>query len=279
MIRWTALLLLVACSGEPAAPEQPNTPPPEATPPADVRFDVKDLQAQASQEALVPSPAEVQRTLQNAGLTSKLAELVKGRKVVVEGANDDEVAVRTGIVLAQLVLSAASAPKEDLTAHVAQLKTGLGKLGAGEDIQKSLDDLSARIANEASSREDLVREMDEIAGMMVPDVEFKVGERALPLIRAGAWLEGAWLVTSAIQAEGKYEAATSLVRQPAVVAYFRSYLSKEGQSVAQGELMTQLDQTLTTLEGVTAKETISQEDVAAVHDAVGAVLTKAGVGQ
>lgn len=277
MFRLSALLVLAACSGEPATPEQPAMPPPEATAPPDVRFDVKDLQAQASQEALVPSPAEVQRTLQNAGLASRLAEQIKGQSVQVEGGNDDEVAVRTGIVLAQLVLSASTAPKEELTAHITQLKTGLGKLGGGDDIQRALDDLSARIANEASSRDDLVREMDEIAGMMVPDVEFKVGERALPLIRAGAWLEGAWLVTSAIQAEGRYEVATSLVRQPAVVAYFRKYLSNEGQSVIQGELMTELDRTLSTLETVTAKETLGQEDVAAVHDAVGAVLKKAGV--
>ena len=271
---WFALtLLLGACSGE-APPEKPATPTAE-TPAAPTKaLALSDLQANASMDVMVPSPAETQRAMSNAGLASSLVKLADGRDMRVDVADADEVAVRTGVVLAHIVLGAKDTPKEKLVAQLATLKTGLTKLGAGEKIVKVLDDLSARIANDATGRDELVRELDELANVTVPEVEFNIGDRALPLLRAGAWLEGAWLVTGAIEAEGKYEAADTLLRQPAVVAYFKDYLYGPGKAVAPAAINAQLSATLDTLEAITAKETLTKEDVAAIHAATDGLLSK-----
>ena len=271
---WFALtLLLGACSGE-APPEKPATPTAE-TPAAPMKpLALSDLQANASMDVMVPSPAETQRAMSNAGLASSLVKLADGRDMRVDVADADEVAVRTGVVLAHIVLGAKDTPKEKLVAQLATLKTGLTKLGAGEKIVKVLDDLSARIANDATGRDELVRELDELANVTVPEVEFNIGDRALPLLRAGAWLEGAWLVTGAIEAEGKYEAADTLLRQPAVVAYFKDYLYGPGKAVAPAAINAQLSATLDTLEAITAKETLTKEDVAAIHAATDGLLSK-----
>ena len=271
---WFALtLLLGACSGE-APPEKQATPTAE-TPAAPMKpLALSDLQANASMDVMVPSPAETQRAMSNAGLASSLVKLADGRDMRVDVADADEVTVRTGVVLAHIVLGAKDTPKEKLVAQLATLKTGLTKLGAGEKIVKVLDDLSARIANDATGRDELVRELDELANVTVPEVEFNIGDRALSLLRAGAWLEGAWLVTGAIEAEGKYEAADTLLRQPAVVAYFKDYLCGPGKAVVPAAINAQLSATLDTLEAITAKETLTKEDVAAIHAATDGLLSK-----
>lgn len=271
---WLPLVpLLAACSGE---PEKPAPAPAEAQPAAapEQILALGDLQAGASMDALVPSPAETQRALANAGLTSSLARLAEGRDFKVDVADADEVAVRTGVVLAHVVLGAKDAPKEKLTAQLGLLKTGLTKLGAKDKMLATIDDLSARIGNDATGRDELVREMDELANVMVPEVEYAIGDRALPLLRAGAWLEGAWLVSGAIQSEGRYEVATTLLRQPAVVSYFKDYLYGEGKQVAPAAIHGQLEQTLSSLEQIVNKESLSQEDVAAIHAATDALLSK-----
>lgn len=271
---WFVPLFAVACSGEPeksGSTEEPVATPEEAPP---APLSLQEMQSGASMDALVPSPAETQRALANAGLSSSLLKMTEGRDFKVDVADNDEVAVRTGVILAHVVLGAKDAPKERLIAQLGMLKTGLKKLGAKDKILATIDDLSARIGNDATGRDELVREMDELANVMVPEVEYAVGDRALPLLRAGAWLEGAWLVSGAIQAEGRYDAANALLRQPAVVQYFKDYLYGPGKEVAPAAINGELQATLGKLETITAKESLGQEDVAAIHDAVGALLSK-----
>lgn len=271
---WFVPLFAVACSGEPeksGSTEEPVATPEEAPP---APLSLQEMQSGASMDALVPSPAETQRALANAGLSSSLLKMTEGRDFKVDVADNDEVAVRTGVILAHVVLGAKDAPKERLIAQLGMLKTGLKKLGAKDKILATIDDLSARIGNDATGRDELVREMDELANVMVPEVEYAVGDRALPLLRAGAWLEGAWLVSGAIQAEGRYDAANALLRQPAVVKYFKDYLYGPGKEVAPAAINGELQATLGKLETITAKESLGQEDVAAIHDAVGALLSK-----
>ena len=65
--------------------------------------DLAELQKAAEEVALVPSPAEMQNPLSNAGLTSDLAELVSAeRNIGMDVEDKDNMAVRTGVVLADL---------------------------------------------------------------------------------------------------------------------------------------------------------------------------------
>lgn len=272
--RWFLLsLALAACTdAPPETPATPEVPAAPAAPPPELNLAA--LQQEASMDAMVPSPAEAQKALQNAGLSSSLYKMTEGRDLKVTVADKDEVAVRTGVMLAHIVLCAKEAPNERLQAQLAELKTGLQILGGSPRIIATVDDLSARIGNNAASRDDIVREMDELANVSVADADATLPERALPLLRAGAWLEGAWLVTAALQNEQKFDVATTLLRQPGVVSYFRDYLYGPGKEVAPAAISEQLKSTLTTLEGITSKETLGAEDVAAIHTATDGLLSK-----
>ena len=100
-----SLSLLAGCTGEEQPAEQPEAQPAEqpaeqaVTP--DVQFEPETLKAEAENVTLVPSPAEMQRALANAGLTSELASMVSDKDIGTDVENLDQVAVRTGVILAE----------------------------------------------------------------------------------------------------------------------------------------------------------------------------------
>ena len=266
--------LLAACGGEPEAP--PTTPDVPATASPDVRFDLADLKAKAQPAMLVPGPLETQRALAGAGLTTRLGALVSARSVVVDVEDRDELAVRTGLAMAQLALCLESADNAEILVRLGKLRSGLAALGAGERVTSSIDQLGERIGNGAIAASDLPREMDDLTGLLLPEVTADLDERVLPLVQAGAWLEGAHLVARAIEAEGRADVAGRLLQQPDVVSYFLGYLDGEGATAAPAELVGQLRETLTRLLALTSKPALTAEDVAEVRSLTGAVLAQVG---
>jgi hypothetical protein len=187
--------------------------------------------------------------------------------------NKDQIAVRTGVVLADLVLTVKTATPEQQVARLNRIKEGMKALGAGEEVDKTLSDLAARITSGSGSRDDLLKEFDELSGVLVPDLKYEAGEWVIPLIKAGSWLEGAHLVAGAIKEEGKYDEAGKLLKQPHVIDYFIEYVQREGSTKAPDAVIAKLNETLSTLKEVTAKSVIDEEDVHTIHSATAAVLT------
>lgn len=277
-LKWTPTLLLVAaltaCSGTETPPEPTPEDPPAAVdaPPVRAEISPDELKSKAENTALVPSPAEMQKALDAAKIGAQLAQKVPDRTLKMDVPNKDQVAVRTGVILADLLLTVKEADKAKLSAHLKAIKQGMGELGAGDDIGLTIDDLDNRIQNDAVSRDDLVKELDELSGAIIPEIEYEAGDRAVPLIQAGSWLEGANLVAGALIESGNYESATTLLKQPAVVSYFQAYVKTEGQDKAPGEVITQLEATLATLAEVCAHETLTEDDVKAIQTSTSAVL-------
>lgn len=250
--------------------EAPEKAPAKAPPRT---FDPATLQQDAETIALVPSPAEMEKALSGAGINAKLGDMIKDRDVTMDVDNKDQIAVRTGVVLADLVLTVKDAEKADVLSRLNRLKAGFEKLGAGSDVQATIDELATQVDNDAISREKLLQEMDELSGVMVPELEYEAGEWVVPLIHAGSWLEGAHLVSGALKAEGKYDAADGMLKQPAVVDYFIKYVNREGGDKAPDEVVQRLRETLNTLKEVAAKPTLGQEEVETIHSSTGAVLS------
>ncbi|MFT4976007.1 MAG: hypothetical protein ACI8S6_001902 [Myxococcota bacterium] len=271
--RWIflPLALAVACDGAPE-PDPVADPVAEPAEAPQLSLSAAELQQQAEEITLVPSPAEMQAALEKAGLTSRLASMVGERSIGVKSENLDQVAVRTGVILAEVVLTVKETPKERFVERMNTLKEGFNLLGAGSDIPNTIDDINERVMNDAVSRDDLLKEVDELSGVMVPELETEAGDWVVPLIQAGSWLEGSHLVAGAIQNEEKFGAAAALLKQPSVVDYFLSYVQREGRDKAPDEVVKQLEQTLLKLKEIAAKETLTADDVKTIHDATGAVL-------
>ena len=104
---------LVACGGGESAPKPVEAPAaPEAA--ALGELDPSKLSAEAEKKyALVPSPVETQGALTAAGIDTQLAALVPAdRGFNLAAADGDRVAVRTGVVVADMLLTTKSSSND-----------------------------------------------------------------------------------------------------------------------------------------------------------------------
>ncbi|MFN7145608.1 MAG: hypothetical protein ACK4YP_17665 [Myxococcota bacterium] len=268
---------LLGCGGEPTttaeapkdAPAQAPDTTPAAPPPT---LAAADLQAQAENIALVPSPAEMQKALEKAGVAGGLSKLVPAREFKMDVENKDVVAVRTGVVLADALLTVKDAEKDVLVGRLEKVKAGMAALGAGKDIEATIDELINAVKNDVKSRDELLKDLDDLHGAVIPEIKYEAGERVVPLVQAGSWLEGSNLVANAILTSGKIEAGNSLLRQPQVAGYFLKYVQVEGADKAPAEVLKQLEGTLKKLQEIAAKPSLATEDVTEVKSQTDTVL-------
>lgn len=272
-----ALALTFACDDTTTAPavapgaEKPAAQPPvKADPPP--QLDKATLDAEAKKVTLVPSPTEMQNALKDAGIAEGLSGLVPDRTPQMDVDNKDVVAVRTGTVLAWSLLTVKDAETPQLVGRMEQIKAGMSTLGAGTDINATIDDIIGRLNSESLSRDDLLGELDEMHGAIIPEIEYEAGPRSVPLIQAGSWLAGVNLVSAAIVKADKPEAGTKLLRQPDVADHFLDYVRTEGADKAPPEVMTRLEAALVKLKEVAEKPELTMEDVKAVQEQTDGVL-------
>lgn len=264
-----SVLMLTACSGggetpppDPKPTEQPAKPPgnPEQPP-----VDAKTLQEHHEKIALVPSPVETQKALEASGIATQLATLIPKHEFDFANAGTDHAAVRTGVVLADLLLTTKTATKEELVARLADIDKGMTQLGGGADIASTLKDASDRITTDAVTRDDLLKEFDELSGVVIPELEFNGQDRVVPLIEAGSWLEGANLVAQALKASKQPGTAERLLKAPSVVDYFIEYVKTDGAAKAPEAVTKKLEEALLELKAVSEKaEPLDDKDLETV---------------
>ena len=123
---YLALVLLLGCGdSDPAEKKDPATKQEKKV----FKLDINNINPSNVKEiALVPSPAEMQKALNRAGLQSKLGDLALSEKSIsMNTDNKDQLAIRCGVVLAELVLTVKTAPKPKMLAHLESLKKGFTK--------------------------------------------------------------------------------------------------------------------------------------------------------
>jgi hypothetical protein len=265
------LALALACSFPPSpatAPAGAPEPTPAATPPVPV---AAPTPAEVSR-VLAPSPEETRKTLEGAGIAADMAQLVPERSFAMDGPDKDIVAVRTGVHLADAVLSARQAPKEKLLARMAAIQQGLATMGAGAGLLSTARALNERFANDAVSREGLLAEVDAIVGAAVPGEGVGPTDRTGPLLQAGAWLTTANVAARAIASSGKWQASDTMFHQADVVRYFRRYAQGDGAGKAPTEFLGRLDTILAALEAVSAHDAITEADTREIEARTGELL-------
>lgn len=273
-----ATLLAVACDSGSNAPA--DAPPADAAPAAGAEqaappapnLDKTALEAQARDVILVPSPTEMQNALAQAGIAEGLSALVPDRSPNMESTDRDVVSVRTGTVLAYALLTVKDAETAALVTRMEQVKAGMASLGAGTDIAATIDDIIGRLNSGSLTRDDLLGELDELHGAVIPEIEYEAGEKVVPLIKAGSWLAGVNLVAQAVGKAGNAEAGTKLLRQPEVADYFLEYVRTEGADKAPPEVMGKLEQTLTRLKELSAKPELTLDEIKEIETQTSGVL-------
>ena len=260
--------LFFACSGD------MNTNGTEVKAKSLNKLDPATLADAVDKAELVPSPVEMQEKLVKAGLSGELGSFVTTPKDfrVVVGDDNDQTAIRTGIVMADLVLTVKSADKEAILLRLGKLKEGLDKLGGGADIHSTIEDFEQRVQSAEIKKSELLSEFDDMASIMVSELEYEAGDWVVPLIQAGTWLEGANLVSKAMIKEEKYDAANQFFRQKEIVEYFISYINREGKERAPEGVAITLIETLKELKQISGKPKLSEADVKKIEKLTSSVF-------
>jgi hypothetical protein len=271
-IAMLSLHLWGCSSSTPEAPAPDPAPAAEAHPETP-QIDVAQLEAEADEVALVPSPVETQKALEASGIDTKLATLIPKHQFDLEADSLDHAAVRTGVLLADVLLTVKSAKTPQLVQRITAVQKGMNQLGGGDDISRTLDDIKERLKADAVTRDDLLKEFDELSGVVIPELEFNGQDRVVPLIEAGSWLEGANLVARAVKQSGNKAAAETLLKSPSVVDYFIEYVKTDGADKAPEAVTKKLEESLLELKAVASKaEPLDDADIDKVIQVTNAVL-------
>ena len=267
------LLHLMACSAEEEAAEPAAVTEAPAAPqkqlPKDLTSKSKNL---ASRDILAPSPEETRKTVEKAGLTTALGSLVPERSFTFEGISKDQVAIRTGVSLSDMILTIKERPKEQLLANIKAINEGLKLMGAGEGLLGMLDHMHLRFNNDELSRQELLDELESIVSMSVPEHGFSKDDRTGPLLQAGSWVAGVNLVSQAILKEERVDTAKTLLRLETVADYFLGYVDTEGSDKAGTEVLGTMKASLLKLKEIASKQDIQKSDVEAVVSETGKLL-------
>jgi hypothetical protein len=271
----TLVAALAGCAGEEPAKapvaEVPTQPTAPVAPPAEL--DLNALKSGATNVALVPSPVEMQKALEKAGIAQQLESLVQQRTLKPDAQDKDVIAVRTGVLLADALLTVKTAPPERLIERLTLVRAGLEKLGAGDDVLRTADDLVAQVKNVGKgSRDKIVEELDAMHGAVLPAIEYKAGAQVVPLIQAGGWLEGSNLLAAAVLASDKVAVGNDLLRQPQIAAHFLEYVKLEGRAQAPDAVVKKLNATLTRLKEIASQPSLAKADVEEIKALTDSVL-------
>ena len=169
-----SFFLFSACGEEAPAPAEAPDAAEEAHPAAaeelPTQIDAAALEDNAKNITVVPSPLETQRVLQEAGIEANLAENMSERVIDPAETDIERVAVGTGVVIADMLLTVSTSTDEQLLGQLEQIKNGMTALKGGSDITATIDDISERIKAGAINRENLLKELDELSGAIIPEL-------------------------------------------------------------------------------------------------------------
>jgi hypothetical protein len=272
MTRWNPCLLLLVLGATACSSEEPAVPVAEA-PAIPAQVDAETLEKDAVPTSLAPSPVETQRKLKELGIDTDLATFMTQRNVDAASTDEDKVAVGTGVVIADMLLTVTQSDDATLTHQLAQVRNGMSALSGGEDILATIDELTEEVNAGGVNREDLLKELDELSGVIIPELEFNGQERVVPLIQAGSWLEGTFLVASASKAAGNLAACDQMLKLPEVVGFFKDYTAQKGEEGVGNVVYTHMSTTLARLQKLTEKaEPFTEAEVDEITTLTGGLL-------
>jgi hypothetical protein len=272
------VIALAACSGSETVQSDPaataGTPATEAVQGNELNLTADQLRENAEYITLVPSPVETQKAMEAAGIDKQLADLIVKREFDLNEKDIDDVAVRTGVGMANMLLTVKTASDDQLLSHLEQIQIGMKLLGGGSDIDATIIEIRERVKAEAVTRDELLKELDELSGALIPELEFNGVKRIVPLIQAGSWLQGSNLVAKAIKEVNKPETGNDLLKKPEVVGYFIKYVATTGKDKAPAAVTDRLEASLQTLKSLASKaDSFTSEDIDTVISVTDAVLT------
>ena len=121
-----------------------------------VKSDIGALSDNAKQDILSPSPLETQKTVQKAGISTSLHEIVKVQKYNFEGNSREQAAIRVGVLLCDLIVSIDHASKDDIILRFSNIIEGMAVMKVGDGLMSMVKDMHTQYTNDAMTKKEIV---------------------------------------------------------------------------------------------------------------------------
>jgi hypothetical protein len=252
-----SLLLLAACSGGTVPEVATQAPVVEPTPMAE----------HDAWKVLSPSPLDLEKEVQDAGLGDALSALVPaGMPAQPPDEEKDRVAFRTGIVFSFVVLSGRKSEKAAFLEGVRSVRSGMATIGTGGGLLAEMDEAIVQVENDTASREDFLTELNAMVETSVPEDGWGPTDTTGPMLQAGAWLAGINLVARAVVDADNADAANTLLRRPEVAEFFMKYIRSDEGAEKAGSLQDKVAKSLEKLHAVASKDKLEVADAKEIID-------------
>lgn len=279
-------LLLAGCGGgDPAtpapstgttAPSVANEAEPEVAAPEDVptKIDIAAVKDEARTAMFVPAPTEFQAALKASAPDVDIRKLVKDSGRTLEGKNTAVLALETGVRISNVLMSVHTGDKAAILSRMRAAQEGLTALKAPQSVIDEVGQVIKDYEGGTLTDAELGPSFDVLAERINDDLRSKADPNMATLVQAGGWVQGANLLSTALDSAGVAGEAAALLHQPTVLAYFTSFLKDSGPGRAGDPQVVAVIAEMDAMALVAAKAELSGDDVKAVAAHTSNILAK-----
>ncbi|GEM_PF-3371548 len=227
-----------------------------------------------------PLPADVELILEPAGFQALVAPYDLGPSLAGHAqrvsyntavAVPQMAAVRTGAELGALMVEASHQSPAVVTARLARIHDGLVAIKGDGPVLDPVTKLSAAV-DAGLHGEAWVQVLQAHHALIQDSLVGHVGSDTVPLLLAGAWMQGALLSIQAIRERGEYGAAPVLLRRPEIGRYFEAWVDHVGNDLFPEAALTGVKGSMADLRRLTDQDHISPQDAAAIQETLEGLL-------
>ena len=279
-------LLLAGCGGTDQDAGGTATPPgtapsvvesePELAAPDDVptKIDIAAVRNEARTAMFVPAPTEFQAALKASAPDVDIRKLVKDSGRTLEGKNTAVLALETGVRISNVLMSVHTRDKAAILVRMKSAREGLVALKAPEGVVKEVDRVIADYNSGSLTDDELGPVFDVLAERINDDLQRMTDSNTATLVQAGGWVQGAYLLSTALSSAGVTGEAAALLHQPTVLEYFLKFLKDSGPARAGDPQVTAVITEMEAMRLIAAKVELGPGDVKAVATHTGNILAK-----
>jgi len=237
-----------------------------------VKIDISSVKDEGRVAMFVPAPTEFQAALQASNVQIDIRKMVKGEGRPLEGKNRSIIALETGVRLSNLLLSVQVKDKAEVIRRIKLARAGVEALGLPKEVVEGIDNTTKEYESGALTDAELGPVLDILAKGIRDDLGDQADPTLATLVEAGGWVQGVYLLSTALGEGGLSGDAAGLLHQPTVLAHFTKFIKESDAGRAGDPDVIAVIGELDKMQSIAKKETLTSDDVKAVAAHTAAIL-------
>lgn len=177
----------------------------------------------------VLSPSELYDLAVKAGVGEATVNAVPRRLYSMSAGSPELAAVRTGVVLADAILSASATNAHDILERMRLVEAGLVAMGADEERRGQAGAIRAELERDREVPGSLAVALNRLVERPPPTGAAETLILLTRLLQVGAWLATLDTLAAGMDGAGKPELAATLLSRPAEASYFLAWTRRATQ--------------------------------------------------